>query len=120
MILRPTKSTRTYTLVPYTTLFRSPHRHRIAGTIAREELVIARAEIVARRQIENVIWHARQGIGAEIRYDRRAEHPGASPIPLIADAGADHDLALVQRRSEERRGGKACVSTCRSRWSPDH
>src|SRR3546814_18413979 len=21
-------------------------------------------------------------------------------------------------RSEERRGGKACVSTCRSRWSP--
>src|SRR3546814_3837477 len=23
-------------------------------------------------------------------------------------------------RSEERRGGKACVSTCRSRWSPYH
>src|SRR3546814_19868356 len=23
-------------------------------------------------------------------------------------------------RSEERRVGKACVSTCRSRWSPDH
>src|SRR3546814_20733890 len=23
-----------------------------------------------------------------------------------------------QRRSEERRVGKACVSTCRSRWSP--
>src|SRR3546814_6924660 len=23
-------------------------------------------------------------------------------------------------RSEERRGGKACVSTCRSRWSPQH
>src|SRR3546814_14405090 len=22
--------------------------------------------------------------------------------------------------SEERRGGKECVSTCRSRWSPDH
>src|SRR3546814_1352557 len=22
-------------------------------------------------------------------------------------------------RSEERRGGKECVSTCRSRWSPD-
>src|SRR3546814_1391028 len=25
-----------------------------------------------------------------------------------------------QRRSEERRGGKECVSTCRSRWSPYH
>src|SRR3546814_19090285 len=23
-------------------------------------------------------------------------------------------------RSEERRVGKACVSTCRSRWSPNH
>src|SRR3546814_12142703 len=25
-----------------------------------------------------------------------------------------------QARSEERRGGKECVSTCRSRWSPYH
>src|SRR3546814_15141340 len=24
------------------------------------------------------------------------------------------------RRSEERRVGKECVSTCRSRWSPNH
>src|SRR3546814_12706691 len=24
------------------------------------------------------------------------------------------------RRSEERRVGKECVSTCRSRWPPDH
>src|SRR3546814_11373214 len=28
-------------------------------------------------------------------------------------------LQLV-RRSEERRVGKECVSTCRSRWSPSH
>src|SRR3546814_4986611 len=27
---------------------------------------------------------------------------------------------LTPRRSEERRVGKECVSTCRSRWSPDH
>src|SRR3546814_11538801 len=26
----------------------------------------------------------------------------------------------VIARSEERRVGKECVSTCRSRWSPDH
>src|SRR3546814_20505136 len=26
----------------------------------------------------------------------------------------------VMRRSEERRVGKECVSTCRSRWSPYH
>src|SRR3546814_11544085 len=27
-------------------------------------------------------------------------------------------LAIDIHRSEERRGGKECVSTCRSRWSP--
>src|SRR3546814_19660456 len=27
-------------------------------------------------------------------------------------------LNLMQSRSEERRVGKECVSTCRSRWSP--
>src|SRR3546814_14796631 len=27
-------------------------------------------------------------------------------------------LRLSERRSEERRVGKECVSTCRSRWSP--
>src|SRR3546814_13784533 len=28
--------------------------------------------------------------------------------------------ALMNARSEERRVGKECVSTCRSRWSPYH
>src|SRR3546814_5766303 len=35
--------------------------------------------------------------------------------PLGAD-GVGH----TDRRSEERRVGKECVSTCRSRWSPYH
>src|SRR3546814_15332310 len=30
------------------------------------------------------------------------------------------DCVLVSIRSEERRVGKECVSTCRSRWSPYH
>src|SRR3546814_7014645 len=29
-------------------------------------------------------------------------------------------VGLGSRRSEERRVGKECVSTCRSRWSPCH
>src|SRR3546814_16463259 len=29
-------------------------------------------------------------------------------------------VATLAPRSEERRVGKECVSTCRSRWSPDH
>src|SRR3546814_13113292 len=30
------------------------------------------------------------------------------------------DVHALQQRSEERRVGKECVSTCRSRWSPYH
>src|SRR3546814_5448840 len=33
--------------------------------------------------------------------------------------GQPHPLAALER-SEERRVGKECVSTCRSRWSPYH
>src|SRR3546814_12630274 len=33
---------------------------------------------------------------------------------------AVRELDELGLRSEERRGGKECVSTCRSRWSPYH
>src|SRR3546814_15466938 len=36
------------------------------------------------------------------------------------DATVTLGPAFAQRRSEERRVGKECVSTCRSRWSPYH
>src|SRR3546814_14189347 len=35
-------------------------------------------------------------------------------------AGPGLDERLQRPRSEERRVGKECVSTCRSRWSPYH
>src|SRR3546814_1528769 len=35
-------------------------------------------------------------------------------------AAAQSSAPLRNRRSEERRVGKECVSTCRSRWSPYH
>src|SRR3546814_19631489 len=35
----------------------------------------------------------------------------------LFEAGAD---VITGGRSEERRVGKECVSTCRSRWSPYH
>src|SRR3546814_18333326 len=35
----------------------------------------------------------------------------------VRDAGGQD---RVRERSEERRVGQACVSTCRSRWSPYH
>src|SRR3546814_16410494 len=36
------------------------------------------------------------------------------------DGAADLLVAADHRRSEERRVGKECVSTCRSRWTPYH
>src|SRR3546814_5404513 len=69
-------------------------------------------------------------------YPLRCEDtPGCIPIDLFGPAGsitqaqldsvsADHyrDIKADLRafRSEERRVGKECVSTCRSRWSPYH
>src|SRR3546814_9782000 len=48
------------------------------------------------------------------RIDLRAERA------LGAFLGGDIDLGRRRQRSEERRVGKECVSTCRSRWSPYH
>src|SRR3546814_15924705 len=43
---------------------------------------------------------------------------GALPGQLpVSDRPLEH---LFPERSEERRVGKECVSTCRSRWSPYH
>src|SRR3546814_20863457 len=40
---------------------------------------------------------------------------GAVEAELLEEAYVEYDS-----RSEERRVGKECVSTCRSRWSPYH
>src|SRR3546814_20154600 len=38
----------------------------------------------------------------------------------LSDPAADLAVAAALMRSEERRVGKECVRTCRSRWSPYH
>src|SRR3546814_17469022 len=44
-----------------------------------------------------------------------------APSQVAADADeAVRIAAPLLERSEERRVGKECVSTCRSRWSPYH
>src|SRR3546814_17500895 len=53
------------------------------------------------------------------------QDPEASAVIAAAarDVGAPLHRAGIEwtiTRSEERRVGKECVSTCRSRWSPDH
>ena len=50
--------------------------------------------------------------------DELGTMPAFDILPLFS-AGRSRRLTLVPR-SEERRVGKECVSTCRSRWSPYH
>src|SRR3546814_14337475 len=45
------------------------------------------------------------------------DRPNAEVTPSCSLIGV---LGPAVGRSEERRVGKECVSTCRSRWSPDH
>src|SRR3546814_3909262 len=47
--------------------------------------------------------------------ESRAAQLAELEVTITATAGDEGKL-----RSEERRVGKECVSTCRSRWSPDH
>src|SRR3546814_8053031 len=61
--------------------------------------------------------HRRRDVGGPLRSSGHAspQNSLASPLsplcPLYLRSGS---------RSEERRVGKECVSTCRSRWSPYH
>src|SRR3546814_2591168 len=55
---------------------------------------------------------------AEVRAPRRALcRPGDAPAPPRRHP-AQRMQRVSHKRSEERRVGKECVSTCRSRWSP--
>src|SRR3546814_7896151 len=58
-----------------------------------------------------------QGGAALIRI--RDDGKGVAPEQL-ALALTRHATSKIGSRSEERRVGKECVSTCRSRWSPYH
>src|SRR3546814_19414201 len=107
MIRRPPRYTRTDTLVPYTTLFRSdllqcrsrlPIRTRHAHDVDARDLSLAN------------LPDGRRGIRR-----RRVRHRLDADWRIATDSDfADMDLP----RSEERRVGKECVSPCRSRWSP--
>src|SRR3546814_5859306 len=54
---------------------------------------------------------------------RAADRRGRGQAPRAAGTAAvmeARSMTTTSRRSEERRVGKECVSTCRSLWSPYH
>src|SRR3546814_18293814 len=82
---------------------------RIGQTLTgrNEDGIVTEAQLAARRPGEAARRPALENLGMTVG---PGEREGAD------EAGA----AVDARRSEARRVGKECVSTCRSRWSPDH
>src|SRR3546814_2404557 len=65
----------------------------------------------------------RQGKRARPRSSEKIEIAGSQPRQPDGRKQRPHRQIFAigdQMRSEERRVGKECVSTCRSRWSPYH
>src|SRR3546814_13798486 len=54
-----------------------------------------------------------------VEFAKESYDHGTDLIESVMHA-ARQRLRPILMRSEERRVGKECVSTCRSRWSPDH
>src|SRR3546814_14020139 len=76
------------------------------------------AEIIRRE-------HQADDITREVLFDVRRVFVTPFDRSAIIDLIGTMDDAIDQmnatgKRSEERRVGKECVSTCRSRWSPYH
>src|SRR3546814_11880744 len=112
MIRRPPRSTRTDTLFPYTTLFRSDNSGEFVGLINTIGVPPAVAQGDCRLSVEP---------GAPLAL-RVTDQANASLVALATINFLVDPFGIVfdSGRSEERRVGKECVSTCRSRWSPDH
>src|SRR3546814_19354673 len=99
--LRPPISTRTDTRVPYTARVRSapPRRQDPSDFAAVGEIVTPHALPMFRE--ESAL--------------RRNKKGGDRNDPIKTKKP---EMPPKDGRSEERRVGKECVSTCRSRWSP--
>src|SRR3546814_11633267 len=137
MIRRPPRSTRTDTLFPYTTLFRSGGIHLAGGNIidarihtTRDGLALdnflvqdplgrpfAEAGQIQRltRAIEDALANRQKllpKLEARALPRARAEAFRVAPSVFVVNNASN--------RPEERRVGKESGSTCRSRWAPYH
>src|SRR3546814_19755536 len=106
MLRRPPRSTRPDPLFPYTTLFRSmedpPHGYD-SGRLC-----------VNGGAMDGFLHDEASGDLFPIGYYE------ADDVPFYKGVAAEYTVCDRYHRSEERRVGKECVSTCRSRWSPYH
>src|SRR3546814_16589443 len=115
---RPPRATRTVTLFPYTSRFRAGDAFGAGELVDAGEGLVAGAafgrvddafegEIVGTLVDEAEIGERVADLGAFVE--------AKTPDDAIGEADRDEEV-----RAEERRVGKECVRTCRSRWLPSH
>src|SRR3546814_14027319 len=145
MIRRQPRSTRTDTLFPYTTLFRSIERidgvADGASALYGSDAVAGVANVMLRRDIDAVVTSARLGLATEggavtqqynvvagpswnsggfmAAFDfQRATADTARQLSFTQHLSTDAHLIPAQERSEELSVGKKCVNKCNFRWWP--
>src|SRR3546814_16214489 len=116
----PPRSTRTDTLFPYTTLFRSEvaadkEAARLAARENRADILGGVNLAATSSDISSILIDLSQRDAMNSSADF-ARLLGREAQPLVPLKPSFHRLA----RSEARRVGKECVSTVKSRWSPYH
>src|SRR3546814_19533849 len=128
MIRRPPRSTRTDTLFPYTTLFRSalvarpapcPNAHscprpcRVPRTAFRQTRGRAGCPLLVQLARNRELHLARQLRVLAFLSPFDLVPQGRATVSTLWRTIGQHDSS-----SAERSVGQECVSTCRSRWSP--
>src|SRR3546814_20548394 len=117
MIRRPPRSTRTDTLFPYTTLFRST-----STAAGRPVALMVGDAVLPNTERSTTVDEFTPSATLDVRitpdvlgyftFSRGFMSGGFTQRVFPPEPEAP--------RSEERRGGTECDSTCRSRWSPYH
>src|SRR3546814_12448295 len=109
MIRRPPRSTRTDTLFPYTTLFRS-------DLIGTNESVYDFNAGARKRGTYGIL-----ALPGQVQFDTSNDLMNPTTgyrlkLSLSPETSVRGAVRPYARRSEERRVGNECVSTCSSRW----
>src|SRR3546814_14428858 len=120
MIRRQPRSTRTDTLFPYTTLFRST---AAAAFLAIVRLVASDFNVLSIQKKPRLLYSATVRYNGAIEILTAQKRPRSDEWYNLSVASRSRinfsGVPLVKSnngRSEERRVGKECVSKCRSRW----
>src|SRR3546814_15324362 len=143
MIRRPPRSTRTDTLFPYTTLFRSLAWTTLSvddsGGTARDirnditnfefstPKAVQETTGIDKSAMERLLLLADFSITLNGVFNPTATTSSHAVLKTVGSTSVARTVSITvsgqslpNERSEERRVGKECVTSCRSRWAPYH